>query len=67
MPTNVLTTSEVADLLQVSPSAVSRMVSRGELSPNIKAPGVRGPMFFDADEVERVRADREARTAEVAR
>lgn len=60
MHNELLSTSQAAGLLEVSPSAVSRMVKREELVPQVKAPGVRGPMFFARAEVERVKAEREA-------
>lgn len=34
-----ITTSEVAELARVSPSAVRRWVERGELKPSMKLPG----------------------------
>ena len=56
----LLTTAEAARVLQVSPSAVSRMVTREELVPAFKAPGVRGSMFFDPAVVEKLAARRAA-------
>lgn len=64
MHNELLTTAEAAELLQVSPSAVSRMVAREELAPQFKAPGKRGPMFFDPQQVAELVAKRSAAAAE---
>lgn len=63
MHNELLSTAEVADLLAVSPSAVSRMVAREELQPRLKAPGARGPMFFAREDVERVLAERASKAS----
>ena len=64
MHNEMLTTAQVAEALAVNPSSISRMVARGELAPQFKAPGVRGPMFFSPSEVERVIAARSAESVE---
>jgi excisionase family DNA binding protein len=48
-------TAEAATILGVSQSTVLRMVDRGDLSPVVKAPGLRGAYGF-------LRADVEALT-----
>lgn len=58
MHNELLSTAEAAQRLSVTPSAVSRMVAREELIPQFKAPGARGPMFFDPDAVEKLVAER---------
>ena len=66
MHNELLSTAEAAALLQVTPSAESRMVAREELTPQVKAPGMRGPMFFDAKQVEELKAKRAAAAEAVA-
>jgi len=44
----LLTTRQVADHYGVTPQTVARWVERGRLTPTLRAPGVRGSMFFDA-------------------
>lgn len=66
MHNELLSTAEAATLLQVSPSAVSRMVAREELTPQFKAPGKRGPMFFDPKQVADLAAKRAAASEAVA-
>ena len=48
----LLTTQEAANRLGVSVQTVSRWVAEGKLTPALKAPGLRGPMFFGADAVD---------------
>lgn len=48
----LLTTQEAANRLGVSVQTVSRWVNDGKLTPALKAPGIRGPMFFRADDVD---------------
>ena len=48
----LLTTREAANRLGVSVQTISRWVSEGKLRPALKAPGIRGPLFFKADEVD---------------
>lgn len=53
-----MTTAEVARRLRVTPSAVSRMVSRDALVPSWRGPGVRGVMLFDRAAIEAFAAER---------
>lgn len=48
----LLTTREAANRLGVSVQTVARWVTEGKLEPALKAPGVRGPLFFNADDVD---------------
>lgn len=50
--TNLIETSEVARRLKVSPSAISKMVKRGALTPAKKHNGVRGPFLFDPEHIQ---------------
>ena len=60
-PTSLLTTRQVLDRLGYSdPSAVSRLVSSGKLTPAHKAPGKRGAYFFTTDEIARFISERAA-------
>ena len=54
----MLTTSEAAKALGVEVSTVARWANEGTLPIAFKAPGIRGAMFFDPAEVERVRMER---------
>lgn len=49
---NLLSTAQLARKLGVTVSTISRRVQRGELTPVIKGEGIRGAMWFDADESE---------------
>ena len=42
----LLTTRQVADHFGVTPQTVAKWVAAGRLSPTLRAPGVRGSMFF---------------------
>ena len=44
---NLLPTADVAKLLGVSATTVTRMVKRGDLTPAAKTPGLRGAYLFD--------------------
>lgn len=48
----LLTTQEAANRLGVSVQTVARWVSEGKLTHALKAPGLRGPMFFRASDVD---------------
>lgn len=60
---DLLTTAETGKVLDIKPREVSRLVQRGDLTPALKSPGLRGPMFFDPAEVEQVRVLRELEAA----
>lgn len=48
----LLTTKEAASRLGVSVQTISRWVSEDKLRPALKAPGIRGPLFFRAADVD---------------
>lgn len=60
----LLSTRDVAHRLGVTPQQVARLVRAGGLEVAARGPGVRGPLLFDPEVVEKVVAER---TAEVAR
>lgn len=45
----LLTTRQVADHFGVTPQTVAKWVAVGRLTPALRAPGVRGSMFFSPD------------------
>lgn len=49
---DLITTQDACQILDVTPSAVSRMVARGALKPALKTPGSRGAFLFDRGQVE---------------
>lgn len=49
---NVIATQEVAQLLGITRSAVTRLVGRGGLTPAMKLPGKTGAYLFDRSTVE---------------
>ena len=55
---HMLTTSQAAEALGVDVSTIARLANAGDLKVAFKAPGVRGAMFFDPAEVERLRLER---------
>lgn len=56
-PQTLIPTAQVAEAIGVTPSAVARMVKAGRLTPAAKAPGLRGCMFFERGDVERLKAE----------
>ncbi|QTF71752.1 helix-turn-helix transcriptional regulator [Arthrobacter woluwensis] len=50
----LVSTREVAAALGVNTRQVARLVSRGELTPSVKAPGTRGAFLFDRAEIEKL-------------
>ena len=46
---NLLTTKQVATILETTPRQIARKVARGELTPIQQLPGVRGAFLFDGD------------------
>jgi excisionase family DNA binding protein len=49
---DLIPTSEVARLRNVDVRTVHRWVTRGELTPAVKAPGLRGALLFRREDVE---------------
>lgn len=47
-------TSEVADKLGRTVRQVHYLIEAGQLAPVMKGKGIRGPMFFDPDDVDRL-------------
>lgn len=66
---NLLPTREVADRLGVSISTLHGWVDAERIVPAMKAPGIRGALFFDPADVERLAgelaSEAEARAAEL--
>lgn len=62
-----LPTREVAERLGVPLSTLHGWVDAGRIKPTLKGPGLRGPLFFDPDDVEvlaaELTAEAEARLA----
>lgn len=52
----LLTTREAASRLGVSVQTISRWVAEEKLRPALKAPGIRGPLFFRQEDVDQVGA-----------
>jgi excisionase family DNA binding protein len=52
----LLTTREAASRVGVSVQTISRWVAEEKLTPALKAPGIRGPLFFRVEDVDRVGA-----------
>ena len=48
----LLTTKEAATALGVAPQTIARWVDTGKLTPALRAPGVRGPMFFRDQDID---------------
>lgn len=59
-PDDLIPTRDVCEILDITPSGVSRIVARGALTPAAKAPGNRGAFFFSRTDVERLAAARAA-------
>ncbi len=57
MGSDLLPTRAVAQLLNCSPSTISRKVAAGELTPALKVDGLRGAMFFRRSDVEALLAE----------
>ena len=49
---NLVSTAQLAQMRNVDVRTIHRMVQRGELTPVVKGQGIRGPMFFDLDQVQ---------------
>lgn len=52
-----LPTREVADRLGVPLSTLHGWVDAGRITPTLKGPGLRGPLFFDPADVEALAAE----------
>lgn len=65
MQTDLLTTSEAAELLGVSGRTLSRWVEAGRITPAVTAPGRTGVRMFDRRDVQllQVRLDADRRSA----
>lgn len=57
---NLITTSDVRDLLGCSVRTVHRLVASGDLAPALKLPGPNGAFLFDPEAVENYKAQRDA-------
>lgn len=62
----LISTSEACEILKVTPSAISRMVARGDLRPAKRLPGERGAFLFKRDAVEKMQIARLGAHAESA-
>lgn len=51
---DLLTSSEAAQRLHIDTSTLSRWTRAGRISEFVKAPGLRGPRWFEAAEVQRL-------------
>ena len=61
---NLRTTTEAAQRLEVTSRWVARLVQRHELEPAVKLPGKTGAYLFTTDELERYAAERAAAAAD---
>ena len=53
-PETYLTTAQVAELYGLTPAAISYRVRRGQITPAMKAPGVRGAYLFRLSDIEQL-------------
>lgn len=53
---DLIPSAEVCSELGITPSTLSRWAASGRIAVALKAPGLRGGMFFSRAEVERVKA-----------
>lgn len=60
---NLLSTKEAAETLGESIRTVTRLANAGTLRVEMKAPGLRGAMFFRRSDVERLAAKRQKAVA----
>lgn len=56
-------TKEAAEALGVTRTHITRLVKAGQLTPAVKAPGLRGAFMFTKEEVEQARVMRDLQTA----
>lgn len=52
---DLLTTAQAADRLDVTVSTISRWVAAGKLVPALRGYGTRGPMWFRAVDIDAIR------------
>lgn len=57
---DLVPTTDAATILGCTVFAVHGLVRTGALRPAMKAPGIRGPLFFARADVERLAAERAA-------
>lgn len=57
MPTDLISTKDIAERKGVNPTTVARWVKSGRLTPQLKLPGIRGAMFFSIEDVDALDAD----------
>jgi excisionase family DNA binding protein len=50
-PPDLITSSEVCDLLSIDRSTLSRWVKEGRITPVMKLPGLRGGFVFDRNTI----------------
>lgn len=61
MPSDLIPSAEVCADLGIDRSTLSRWVASGRITPAVKAPGIRGAMFFRPEDVaELAQAEAEA-------
>ena len=60
MPSDLLSTRDIAERKGVAPTTVARWVNAGRLTPVLRLPGIRGAMFFDPADVDALDAKPEA-------
>jgi excisionase family DNA binding protein len=53
----LIPTAEAARRLKVDVSTITRWVASGRLTPAFKAPGPRGALAFDPDDVDRLASE----------
>lgn len=60
---HLISTVQAAQILGVSVKTVRRLVDRGELDLAVKVDGLRGPMFYNANDVQALAQKRSASKA----
>lgn len=63
MPSDLLSTRDVAERRGVAVTTVARWVRDGRLTPALRLPGIRGAMFFEPAEVDSLDVDDQAEAA----
>ena len=54
-----MSTREAAERLGVARTTIKNMIERGDLTPVLQGPGIRGAQFFDPADVEALAVARE--------